>query len=205
MLKSKLPRLSRAYYQGRAVVFWTHTFENRATGWLNVSFHGRFREVLIHACARYGIAWPIYILMPDHLHVVWMGLADGTDQHTATKYLRKHLAPHLGPARLQDRPHDHVLPQKDRKRNAFMATCSYVAENAARGGLVNNWKDWTYLGSVIPGYPDLDPRTVDFWPDFWKIYNRYVDATPQPGSPEPGYNLPSGAFDVGLLHKRQNH
>ena len=68
-LKSKLPRLSREWYRGRAAVFWTHTMEDRATGWLDAGFHGQFREVLLHVCARYAVACPAYVLMPDHWHV----------------------------------------------------------------------------------------------------------------------------------------
>jgi putative transposase len=140
--KSKLPRLPRAWYRGRAVVFWTHTFEGRATGWLSEQFHAHFREVLLHACSRYELACPVYVLMPDHWHLVWMGIREASDQHTATRFLRKHLQPHLSQAKLQDRAHDHVLREDERKRGAFMATCSYVFENPVRTGLVAKWPDW---------------------------------------------------------------
>lgn len=32
------------------------------------------------------------------------------------------------------------------------------------------------LGAMMPGYPEFDPRTEDFWDDFWKIYNRLVES-----------------------------
>ncbi len=181
--KSKLPRLPREWYQGRAMVLWTHTFEHRSTGWLNEPFHARFREVLLHAGARYRLACPVYLLMPDHWHLIWLGLADDSDQHTATRMLRKHLQPLLGTAKLQDRAHDHVLRDDERKRGAFMAACRYVWENPARANLVPAWTAWPYVGAIVPGYPDFDPRADEFWEDFWKIYLRLSD----PGSPEPGY------------------
>ena len=86
--KATLPRLPREWYQGRAAVFWTHTIEDRATGWLDERFHRRVREVLLHTCARYGLACPAYVLMPDHWHLVWLGLTETSDQHTATRFLR---------------------------------------------------------------------------------------------------------------------
>ncbi len=172
--KSKLPRLPREWYRGRAVVFWTHTLEQRAVGWLSDAFHGRFREVMLHACARYQLACPVYALMPDHWHIVWMGLADESDQHSATKFLRLHLRHHLGAARLQDRAHDHVLREGERKRNAFMAACHYVRENPVRAGLTMQERDWKYLGAMVPGYPDFDFHAESFWDDYWKIYNRWV-------------------------------
>lgn len=176
--KSKLPRLPREFYQGRAVVLWTHTIEARATGWLDTSFHAAFREILLHACSRHALACPAYVLMPDHFHVMMMGLADRSDQHTATKFFREHVQPLLGNAHLQDRAHDSVLREEQRKRGAFAMACQYVRENPVRAGLVEKWSDWKFAGALVPGYPDLDPRRDDFWERFWKIYVRVVEAEP---------------------------
>ena len=173
--KSKLPRLSREWYQSRAVVFWTHTIEGRVTGWLDDRFHQRFREVLLHACSRYALACPVYVLMPDHWHVVWMGLAPKSDQRLAAAFFREHITPQLGEAKLQDRPHDRVLREEQRKRGAFMNACDYVRENPVRGGLTSNWRDWPYVGAAVSGYPDLNPQRADFWEIFWKIYNRSAE------------------------------
>jgi hypothetical protein len=60
-----LPRLPREYYQGDAVVHWTLTVFDRAKGWLSEAFHGRFRELMLHAAAREGLFCPAYVLMPD--------------------------------------------------------------------------------------------------------------------------------------------
>jgi putative transposase len=170
--KSNLPRLERQWYQGRAAVLWTHTMEKRATGWLDDSFHSRFREVLLHACARHGLVCPAYVLMPDHWHVVWLGLAESSDQYLAARFLRKHLALHLGSARLQDRAHDHVLREKERERGAFIAACGYVRENPVRAGLCENWREWPFAGVVVVGYPDLEPRENGYWEMFWRIHGK---------------------------------
>src|SRR5205823_847936 len=39
-----LPRLAPEAYRGHAVVHWTLTLANRATGWLTDQFHQQFRE-----------------------------------------------------------------------------------------------------------------------------------------------------------------
>ena len=175
--KSKLPRLPREYYRSTAVVMWTHTFEDRSTGWVCAQFHSQFREILLHASARYSLACPVYVfvLMPDHWHLIWMGLRATSDQRLATSFLRQHLAPRFGDStKLQDRPHDHVLRDNQRKRGAFQSACHYVAENPVRAGLCNAPAEWMYSGSVFPGYPDLNPRDIDFWERFWKIYTRSI-------------------------------
>src|SRR4051812_34206755 len=172
LAKSKLPRLAREWYQGRAVVFWTHAMEHRATGWLDDRFHARFREVLLHACARFGVACPAYVLMPDHWHLVWMGLSESSDQTLASAFIRRHLASELAPAVLQDRAHDRVLREQNRKRNSFVTACSYVRENPVRAGLVSESKVWKFSGAMVCGYPKMDPTDGSFWNDFWKIYGR---------------------------------
>jgi putative transposase len=170
--KSKLPRLAREYYQGRAVAMWTHTIEKRAQGWLDDAFYRRFRELLLHAGSRYQLICPSYTLMPDHWHLVWMGLDESSDQHLATAFLRKHVQPLLGKARLQDRAHDHVLRDDERKRGVFQDMCGYVLKNPERAGLRSDWREWPFLGAMVVGYPVFDPREAGFWEDFWKIYNR---------------------------------
>src|SRR5437867_8679198 len=75
-----LPRLRREFYQADAVVFWTMPVAHRARSWLDDHFHAAFREMMLHAAAREGLLCPAYCLMPDHLHLVWMGLRRDTDQ-----------------------------------------------------------------------------------------------------------------------------
>jgi len=186
-LKSKLPRLRREFYQGPTTVLWTHTFEQRATGWLNDKFHHTFREILLHACSRYSIATPCYVLMPDHWHLVWMGLHQDSDQISATAFLRKNLRGALGTACLQDRAHDRVLRDEERKADVFQNICSYVCNNPQRATLCADWREWPFLGAMIAGYPDLDPRQEEFWPDFWKIHNRLVESNTDPCAPAQGY------------------
>ena len=62
---------------------------DRKQGWLNGLFYYRFREILTHTAFRYAIACPIFCLMPDHFHMVWMGLSDESDQLLAMNILEK--------------------------------------------------------------------------------------------------------------------
>jgi putative transposase len=135
--KRNLPRLEKHRYQGHAVVFWTNTLEARSRGWLTPAFHATFRELMLHAAAREQLFCPAYCLMPDHLHLVWMGMRRESDQLNAMKFLRTHLEPALGGGReWQHQPHDHVLREKERQRNAFARFCYYKLANPVRAGLV---------------------------------------------------------------------
>ena len=114
--------------------------------------------------------------MPDHWHMIWMGLDVSADQRLACAFLRKYVAPFLGSASFQDRAHDHVLRENERKRGAFQATCHYLRENPVRATLCVEWTDWPYSGAMIAGYPDLNHRAPDFWDTFWKIHARMIEA-----------------------------
>lgn len=173
--KSKLPRLERQWYRGRTAVLWTHTLHDRATGWLTPDFHHRFREILLHSCARHDLTCPAYVLMPDHWHLLWLGQSETSDQLQATKFLREHLTPVLSPHRLQPQAHDHVLREEERARDAIRSAGHYIFENPVRAELTEDWKTWSYIGAIVAGYPRLDPREEDHWERFWKIHARTTE------------------------------
>jgi REP element-mobilizing transposase RayT len=152
------------------VVHWTLTIAKRSRGWLNDAFHGHFRETMLHAAAREGLFCPTYCLMPDHMHLVWMGMRGETNQLIGMKFLREHLAPGLLPHRFQHQAHDHVLRSEERQRGAFARVCFYVIDNPRRKGLVADPREWTFCGAIIPGYPALHPLESAFWERFWKLY-----------------------------------
>lgn len=165
-----LPRLPRPYYQADAMVHWTLTVFDRATGWLTERFHARFRELLLHTAAREGLFCPVYCLMPDHLHLVWLGLRPDTDQLNGMAFLRTHLEPELAPAKFQPQAHDHMLREAERDRDALLASLAYDLNNPVRKGLVARPEEWPFTGCVVPGYPKLHPLEERFRQVFWKLY-----------------------------------
>jgi putative transposase len=167
-----LPRLPREYYQADAVVHWTLSVSHRSGGWLTPLFQHEFREPMLHAAAREGFICPIYCLMPDHLHLVWMGLRRDSDQLNGMAFLRTYLEPAIKPAKFQMQAQDNVLRHEERKRNAFAKVCFYIAANPVRAELMKENELWPYTGCVLPGYPKLNPVEGDFWPKFWRLYAR---------------------------------
>jgi REP element-mobilizing transposase RayT len=165
-----LPRLPPEWYRGDAVVFWTHTIAHRRTGWLDASLHAAFREVMLHAAAREKLLCPMYTLMPDHVHLIWMGVNTESNQRAATSFLREQIEPHLVPVRWQHQPHDRVLRDEERKHGAFASTCHYIADNPVRAGLVATASAWSFTGCIVPGHPKRHPLADDFWDKFWRIY-----------------------------------
>lgn len=109
--------------------------------------------------------------MPDHIHLLWMGLRWDSDQCNGTKFLREHLGTALRQYRFQHQDYDHVLREDERKRNAFAKICFYVLANPVRAGLIGEKGVWPFSGAIVPGYPALHPVEQKFWPVFWKLYS----------------------------------
>ena len=179
--RDHLQRLPDECDRGFAVVHWTPTIRDRQTGWLDGKLLYRFRELLTHSAFRYAIACPIFCLMPDHFHLLWMGILPGSDQRVAMQHFRKSMNDSLGRIgfELQDQPYDHVLSEDERQESALMETCDYVARNPERAGLlpVDGYASYPYSGCLVPGYPEIRP----FKQDFWMRFNRSVSYLRQNG------------------------
>jgi putative transposase len=165
-----LPRLDRRFYQGHAHVHWTLTMRDRVMGWLSAELHLRFRELLLHTMARGSLICPVYCLMPDHLHMIWMGLDESCDQMKSIAFFDTYFEPMLSPVKLQPQPHDHVLREEENTQDAFQNAAHYILENPLRAKLVRERTDWPYLGCMVPGYPKLHPVEEGYWEKFWRIH-----------------------------------
>ena len=113
--------------------------------------------------------------MPDHMHIIWMGLGSESDQMRAMAFLRTYLKKNLVPFELQHQAYDHVLGDEERRRNSFATHCAYVLNNPVRAQLAADPLQWRFSGAIVPGYPMLDPRDDDFWKTFWKLYASQCD------------------------------
>src|SRR6185436_8966867 len=114
------------------------------------------------------------------------GMRRSSDQLNAMKFLRTQLEPALGKRRKwQHQPHDHVLREPERKRNAFAKTCYYIFENPVRAELIKTAAEWPYSGSIVPGYPKPRPFEERYWQLFWKFYVKERACEPPPEGPPP--------------------
>jgi REP element-mobilizing transposase RayT len=165
-----LPRLPAQAYQGKAIVHWTLTIQDKQTGWLTNEVHLRLCEVLLHTLSRGHLICPSYVLMPDHMHFIWMGCDDACDQRTSMAFFRTHAESLLAPARFQHQPHDRVLRANEKRGEAFEGVVNYILENPIRARLVDDLAQWKYFGSMVPGYPQMHPVDASFWQRFWRVY-----------------------------------
>lgn len=166
----RLPRLEPQFYRGTAVIHWSMSIAGRKTGWLTDHFHAHFRETMLHTAARQNLLCPAYCLMPDHIHLMWMGTTPASDQKQGMKFLREHLGEKLKPFAFQHQAYDHVLRDNERKRQAFAMICFYILDNPRRATLFERAPEWRFSGAIVPGFPTLNPTEDGFWRIFWEVY-----------------------------------
>jgi hypothetical protein len=80
---------------------------------------------------------------------------------------------------LQHQAYDNVLTEKERKGDAFQSIAYYISQNSTRAGLVSHAERYPHWGTIVPGYPQLDPRKENFWNRFCLTFN---DLTGEKGS-----------------------
>jgi putative transposase len=182
-------RLAAEWYRGYAFVHWSMSIDSRVRGWLNREFHLCFREIQLHALARFRLLCPAYCLMPEHLHMLWAGVAENSDQDKAATLFRRQFNAALpGDTRLQKQAWDVVLREKDRERDAVVKTAFYIAQNPVRAGLESDADAWSFSGAQAVGYPQFDWRDADYPTKLWKIYDlqvrEWLSRRPEP-SPVP--------------------
>src|SRR5947209_2688903 len=153
-----LRRLPPEYYRGQAYVHWSMTMADRKTGWLVPIFYYKIREILTHTLFRYGLCCPIYCCMPDHIHLLWIGVLESSDQLLAARFFRKHLNEVLAHFRVrsQDECYDHILREQEIERSAFEEIFAYIARNPELAGFVkqDGFREYPFTGCLMPGYPD---------------------------------------------------
>ena len=171
-MKQRLSRLVPQYYQGDAWAHWTLTIAGRRRGWLDARFLYKFRELLTHACFRSQVACPIYTLMPDHIHLLWCGLAMAADQRVAMKRFRADTNETLKRIgfEFQLQPYDHVLRDEELERDAIENVVEYIARNPERKELVpiDQFASYPYTGCLLPGFPQIRLFEPTSWDTVWR-------------------------------------
>jgi len=165
-----LPKLDPSCYVGHKFIHWIFSVDERKSGWLTDLFHLRFREILLHICVRESLITPAYCLMPDHCHLLLVGLDGKSSQRAAVKLLRQELNRLLAPGfTLQHQAYDHLLRTEESAAHAFPGVLTYIFNNPCRKSLSKTTLDWAFSGSLAPGFTVFDLRTDEGWKLWQKL------------------------------------
>jgi REP element-mobilizing transposase RayT len=128
----------------------------------------------------HGDTWRIlgFCVMPDHIHLLVLNINGSLVD--LVRLLKGRIAKQLrgdvaGPV-WQRSFHDHLL----RRNEDINRTLQYMFENPVRAGLVDQWTDYRWSGSMQ--WPDIDPEFFSINPkDFlWNEVFRYSTGDTEP-------------------------
>jgi REP element-mobilizing transposase RayT len=87
--------------------------------------------------------------MPDHCHFLWQGTEEQSNLRQAVKHFKQstgfYFQKRTGRRLWQKNYFDHIL----RKEEKIMTVCQYIFENPVRAGLVGDYRDYPYSGSMV--------------------------------------------------------
>lgn len=147
MQRKRPTRLPRDRYIGERTACFDMCIHNRQRVFISSEVVAPMVERLELAAKEHGCVVPVYVFVPDHRHIMVMGLEEQSDS-LATMYRFRMLAGKW----LHSRGHpswqqsfwNHVMRAGDDWRNH----ATYLAMNPGRAGLVENCFDYPFLGSI---------------------------------------------------------
>jgi putative transposase len=147
-IREKKHRLPREAYRGRVTVSITACIADRRTPFVDDGIVKVFVEKLLNATTKWKCQVPIYCFMPDHLHLILHGTDDTADAWQAMVDFKQQTGFWFGRQRpefsWQKDFHDHII----RSNEDLGAHCRYVADNPVRRGLVHQWREYCFTGSI---------------------------------------------------------
>lgn len=141
-------RLSLECYKGKVKTTFTLCVDGKKTLFKEEPIVNKFIEIMTDAINKYNCKNWVYMFMPDHLHLVLEGNSEDSDLwKTIVLFKQKSgfwLARNNKKIRWQKDFFDHIhRKEEDLKKHIF-----YVLNNPVRKGLVNDWKNYPFKGSL---------------------------------------------------------
>lgn len=146
MLREKHHRLSESAYCGRVVVAFTICAAHSAPLFNQEKIIEIAHEALSEAFVQYAGHAGVYVIMPDHLHLILSGRNDSSDLLKLIASFKQKTTYRSRKAGMtfawQKDFYDHII----RRNEDYGAQVRYLLRNPVRAGLCVKWQDWPHKG-----------------------------------------------------------
>ena len=148
MIQERNHRLSAEQYKGMARATFTVCAKDKANLFTRDEIIDEFIERLRTANEKHQIINWCYMFMPDHAHILNEGMAETSDLLKGMNLFKQYCGYYLSKNRvgieLQKDYYDHI----HRKEEDLTRQIRYILENPVRKGLVGDWREYKYKGSL---------------------------------------------------------
>lgn len=141
-------RLARPAYQGRVIGAFTLNVLHRKWLFKDTETHCAVLGCMERSAEENQVAVPVYCFMPDHVHIIVQGLNESSDIWRFVVAFKQYSGWWLKCNRPRFRWHrsfwDHLVQDDRDLKNQVR----YVILNPVKGGLVEDWAAYPYVGAV---------------------------------------------------------
>ncbi|MCX5782356.1 MAG: transposase [Elusimicrobia bacterium] len=154
-IREKKHRLPLERYKGQIRVTFTLCIKGRKVVFTNKQIMNEFIKILKKADEKHFCRNWAYVFMPDHLHLVAEGLSDQADAWKMINLFKQKtgfwLAKNKPDIKWQKDFFDHIHREEDDLKKHI----AYILKNPLRKGLVCDWKDYPFKGSLDFSLEDI--------------------------------------------------
>ena len=149
--KEKPHRLTHDAYKGLVRAAFTVCARDKQKCLNTAGTQELIVNVLRSRATRYHCAVTVFVVMPDHLHLVLKGESEDADLYRCVVQFKRCLAYDLGPGFWQSDFYDHII----RDRLDLARQVMYVLMNPVRRGIVTEWREYSGSGSLTGSLEEI--------------------------------------------------
>ena len=148
MIREQKHRLPKECYRGLIRCAFTLCVENHGELFRRIDIIRTFNQILKQELSRQRIRNWIYVYMPDHLHMIVEGLEESSDLWKAMVVFKQKtgfwLSKNEERYSWQKDFYDHLILSDAE----FRKQVAYIIDNPVRKGLVKEWNEYAFMGSL---------------------------------------------------------
>lgn len=151
----KKHRLPLECYRGTVSGAFTLCFENRKGPDLTQKLVQFFTGTLKVASENYGCVVPVFVLMPDHQHILLTGESLNSDLWKTIVLYKQKTGFSFSRQKIRTRWQKDFYDRLIRDQNEVLNQAKYLLENPVRNNLVCHWREYPWIGSVGCRFEDM--------------------------------------------------
>lgn len=155
-IREKKHRLKNEDYIGKKIVSFTSCINRREKLFINDNIFFEFSEKLIESIIKFNCEANIYLFMPDHVHLIIQGNNFDSDVKKSIDLFKQKtgfwFGQNMNYSRWQKDYYDHII----RNSEDLNSHIYYILNNPVKAGLVDDWKNYKYIGSTIYNFDEWE-------------------------------------------------
>lgn len=147
--REKRHRLDPEFYIGERIISFTICIRDSKNVFVEDEIFKIFEKILINELLKFDCAALVYLFMPNHVHAIIAGKNNISNVLIPMKMFKQKTGfwfpKNVPEVKWQKDFFDHIIRDDEDLKNQI----SYILFNPVRKGLVKEWRDYPYKGSMV--------------------------------------------------------